>query len=156
MYSQTNDRLWRKNRQPPPSGANQSQIGRDINRNWEFGWDANPQGASTNPGSQTYKGQAPSDAPETQGLDKLVRQLRDGPGIKLFIDWHSYGQYIMYPFSYNETIYPPELGKWAKLAAYTSRAILKTGTLDAAEHVGIIPTGLRIFHPSATSGHSCT
>ncbi|KAI1765017.1 hypothetical protein GGR53DRAFT_289990 [Hypoxylon sp. FL1150] len=123
VYSQTTDRLWRKNRQPPPSDADQSRIGRDINRNWEFGWDANPQGASTNPGSQTYKGEAPSDAPETQGLDKLVRQLRDGAGIKLFIDWHSYGQYILSPFGYKETLYAPELGKWTKAASVVSETI---------------------------------
>lgn len=123
MYSQTTDRLWRKNRQPPPPTANQSHIGRDINRNWEFAWDSNPQGASTNPNSQTYKGEAPTDAPETQGLDKLVRQLRDGAGIKLYIDWHSYGQYILCPFGYKETLYAPELGKWTKAAGIVSETI---------------------------------
>ncbi|KAI2615800.1 hypothetical protein GGS26DRAFT_454531 [Hypomontagnella submonticulosa] len=123
VYSQTTDRLWRKNRQPPPAAANQSCIGRDINRNWEFAWDANPLGASTNPCSQSYKGEAPSDTPENQGLDKLVRQLRDGAGIKLFIDWHSYGQYILSPFGYKETLYAPELGKWTKAAGIVSETI---------------------------------
>ncbi|KAI1271308.1 hypothetical protein F5Y07DRAFT_405724 [Xylaria sp. FL0933] len=121
VYTQTTERLWRKNRQPGPNGSN--CYGRDINRNWEFAWDANPQGASTNPCSQTYKGERPSDTPENQGLDKLVRQLRDGAGIKLYIDWHSYGQYILSPFGYKETLYAPELGKWTKAAQMVSDAI---------------------------------
>ncbi|KAJ8132919.1 hypothetical protein O1611_g705 [Lasiodiplodia mahajangana] len=51
-YTQTTQRLWRKNRQPGPNGS--TCYGRDINRNWDFAWDANPLGASTNPCSQTY------------------------------------------------------------------------------------------------------
>ncbi|KAI0485815.1 hypothetical protein F4859DRAFT_396860 [Xylaria cf. heliscus] len=129
VYTQTTQRLWRKNRQPGPNGS--SCYGRDINRNWEFAWDANPLGASTNPCSQTYKGERPSDSPENAGLDKLVRQLRDsagggasgGGGIKLYIDWHSYGQYILSPFGYKETLYAPELGKWTKAAGLVSDAI---------------------------------
>ncbi|KAI0401737.1 hypothetical protein F4802DRAFT_400998 [Xylaria palmicola] len=122
VYTQTTQRLWRKNRQPGPNGS--TCYGRDINRNWEFAWDANPLGASTNPCSQTYKGERPSDAPENQGLDKLVRQLRDnGAGIKLYVDWHSYGQYILSPFGYKETLYAPELGKWTKAAQMVSDAI---------------------------------
>ncbi|KAI1290584.1 hypothetical protein F5Y03DRAFT_378189 [Xylaria venustula] len=121
VYTQTTNRLWRKNRQPGP--GNSTCFGRDINRNWEFAWDANPEGASTNPCSETYKGEHPSDAPENQGLDKLVRQLRDGAGIKLYIDWHSYGQYILSPFGYKETLYAPELGKWTQAAQIVSDAI---------------------------------
>jgi hypothetical protein len=52
-----------------------------------------------------------------------VRKLRDGPGIKLFIDWHSYGQYILSPYGFNETLYAPELGKWTNAAGLMSEAI---------------------------------
>ncbi|OTB09358.1 hypothetical protein M426DRAFT_50647 [Hypoxylon sp. CI-4A] len=149
VYSQTTNRLWRKNRQPPPSSspANQSCIGRDINRNWEFAWDANPQGASTNPCSEAYKGGAPSDAPENQGLDKLARQLRDGAGIKLFIDWHSYGQYILSPFGYKETLYAPELGKWTKAAGVVSETIRDSS--DARTTFTFGPSGAVLY---ATTG----
>lgn len=124
VYTQTTNRLWRKNRQPPPASAlNQTCFGRDINRNWEFGWDSNKRGASTNPCSGVYRGEKPSDSPENQGLDKFVRQLRDSAGIKLYIDWHSYGQLILSPFGYEETLYAPELGKWTKAAALVSEAI---------------------------------
>ncbi|KPM37621.1 Metallocarboxypeptidase A-like protein [Neonectria ditissima] len=140
LYTQTNDRLWRKNRQPPPSG---SCIGRDINRNWEFGWNANALGASTNPCSQTYKGEKASDSPENRGLDKLVRKLRDGAGIKLFIDWHSYGQYILSPYGYNETLYAPELGKWTKAAALVSETIRDSS--DARTTFTFGPSGATLY-----------
>ncbi|KAH7318204.1 zinc carboxypeptidase [Stachybotrys elegans] len=120
VYSQTTNRLWRKNRQPAPTGT---CFGRDINRNWVFGWDSNPRGASRNPCSETYQGEAASDAPENRGLDAYLRSLRDGPGVKLFIDWHSYGQYILYPFGYAETLYAPEQGKWTRTASFMSQYI---------------------------------
>ncbi|KAF1850604.1 uncharacterized protein K460DRAFT_301829 [Cucurbitaria berberidis CBS 394.84] len=124
IYTQTNDRLWRKNRQPPPAKArNQTCIGRDINRNWETNWDATPRGASPNECSQTYRGEKPRDAPENAGLDDFARKLRDSQGIKLFIDWHSYSQLILSPFGHKETLYAPELGKWTKAAALVSEAI---------------------------------
>lgn len=124
VYSQTNERLWRKNRQPPPkTAANQTCFGRDINRNWETNWDADPRGASPNECSQTYRGVVPRDTPENDGLDNLVRKIRDEQGIKLFIDWHSYSQLILSPFGHKETLYAPELGKWTKTAALMSEAI---------------------------------
>jgi murein tripeptide amidase MpaA len=124
VYTQTNNRLWRKNRQPPlPPPANQSCYGRDNNRNWELAWDVNPNGASINPCSEPYKGLAPSDAPENAGLDAFVRQLRDTVGIKLFIDRHSYGQYILSPYGYSTTVFAPELDQWTNAYSLISAAI---------------------------------
>lgn len=152
VYTQTTNRLWRKNRQPGPA-ANPSCYGRDINRNWEFAWDADPRGSSTNPCSQTYKGESPSDAPETRGLDGLVRRLRDndnsngngggGGGIKLYIDWHSYGQYILSPFGYKETLYAPELGKWTQAAQLVSDAIRGSDAAAATYTFG--PSGATLY-----------
>ncbi|KAL2285201.1 hypothetical protein FJTKL_08418 [Diaporthe vaccinii] len=124
VHSQTVDRLWRKTRTPPPPPPqNQSCFGIDINRNWEYGWDANPLGASTNACAQAYRGQKPSDTIENQGLDAYVRKLRDSVGIKLYIDWHSYGQYILSPFGSKEEWSAPELGKWTKTASLLSQTI---------------------------------
>ncbi|KAG6367813.1 hypothetical protein INS49_002008 [Diaporthe citri] len=95
----------------------------DINRNWEYGWDANPFGASTNACAQAYRGQKPSDTIENQGLHPYVRKLRDSVGIKLYIDWHSYGQHILSPFGSKEEWYAPELGKWTKTASLLSQTI---------------------------------
>jgi hypothetical protein len=59
-------------------------------------------GASTNPCAETYKGQAAGDTPENQALVAFSQKLRNqGNGIRLYIDWHSYGQYILLPYGYN-------------------------------------------------------
>ncbi|KAK8075901.1 hypothetical protein PG994_003173 [Apiospora phragmitis] len=148
LYTQTTDRLWRKNRQPPPNDTtNSACLGRDINRNWEHGWDANPRGSSTNPCSQTYRGAAPSDAPENAGFDAFVRHVRDGQGIKLYIDWHSYGQQLLFPFGYAETLYAPELGKWTKAASMVSEAIRDSSSSETTYTFG--PSGANLY---ATSG----
>lgn len=145
VYSQTTQRLWRKNRQPGPN--NSTCFGRDINRNWEFAWNATSRGASSNPCSETYKGEAPSDTPENKGLDAFVRKIRDKQGIKLFIDWHSYGQDILSPYGYNETLYAPELGKWTKAANLVSGAI-REATEDRATFT-FGPSGAALY---ATTG----
>ncbi|KAK7908936.1 hypothetical protein PG985_014814 [Apiospora marii] len=148
VYTQTTDRLWRKNRQPPPAdSANQTCLGRDINRNWEAGWDSNPRGSSTNPCSQTYRGARPGDAPENAGLDAFVRRVRDAQGIKLYIDWHSYGQLLLFPFGYAETLYAPQLGKWTKAASMVSEAIRDASTNGTTYTFG--PSGATLY---ATSG----
>ncbi|KAK8109325.1 hypothetical protein PG984_015126 [Apiospora sp. TS-2023a] len=149
IYTQTTDRLWRKNRQPPPSDSTNTTtcLGRDINRNWEAGWDSNPRGSSTNPCSQTYRGAKPGDAPENAGLDAFVRKVRDKQGIKLYIDWHSYGQLLLFPFGYAETLYAPELGKWTKAASMVSEAIRDASNTSTTYTFG--PSGATLY---ATSG----
>jgi len=97
VYTQTTNRLWRKNRQ---SRSGQSCVGTDINRNWPYQWSVSG-GASTNPCDETYKGQAAGDTPEMRGLTAFTSSLAASRGIKLYIDWHSYGQYILSPFGYN-------------------------------------------------------
>jgi len=150
VYTQTNQRLWRKNRQPPPANApNQTCFGRDINRNWETNWDADPRGASPNECSQTYRGVVPRDAPENAGLDNFVRKIRDAQGIKLFIDWHSYSQLILSPFGHKETLYAPELGKWTKAAALMSEAIRAESTNATTFTFG--PSGAVLYPTTGSS-----
>ncbi|KAF2131017.1 hypothetical protein P153DRAFT_421995 [Dothidotthia symphoricarpi CBS 119687] len=97
VYTQTTDRLWRKNRQ---TVSGNTCVGRDENRNWPYKWEV-AGGASTNPCSETYKGQAPGDSPEIRGLSAQVNSLRDSRGIRLYLDMHSYGQYILWPYGYD-------------------------------------------------------
>jgi murein tripeptide amidase MpaA len=52
IYTQTTQRLWRKNRQPT---AGSTCIGHDINRNWNSHWSVSG-GASTDPCDETFKG----------------------------------------------------------------------------------------------------
>lgn len=97
VYTQTTDRLWRKNRQTVTTS---SCIGRDNNRNWPYKWEVTG-GASTNPCSETYKGLAAADAPENRGLIAQTNAIKASNGIRLYIDFHSYGQYILWPYGYD-------------------------------------------------------
>ncbi|KAH8602719.1 hypothetical protein B0O99DRAFT_604044 [Bisporella sp. PMI_857] len=125
VYTQTTDRLWRKNRQ---TVSTSTCIGRDNNRNWSYKWELTG-GASTNPCSETYKGLAPADAPENKGLIAHANSLRDSKGIHLYIDIHSYGQYILWPFGYDCNYVAPNdaaLNALASKAAAAIRAVSGT------------------------------
>ncbi|KAH6971043.1 zinc carboxypeptidase [Ilyonectria sp. MPI-CAGE-AT-0026] len=106
VYTQSTDRLWRKNRQPRSSS---SCIGTDNNRNWPFQWSVSG-GASTNPCAEDYKGLAAGDTPEITSLVSFTRQIATN-GIKLFVDWHSYGQYILQGYGYNCNQYPANINQ---------------------------------------------
>ncbi|KAF2843258.1 hypothetical protein M501DRAFT_926284 [Patellaria atrata CBS 101060] len=119
VYTQTNDRLWRKNRQTVSSS---SCLGRDINRNWPYKWDV-PGGSSTSPCAETYRGQAGGDAPETKGLSAHVNALANSAqGLKLFIDWHSYSQLFMTPYGYSCSARHPNDAELQSLARGVANA----------------------------------
>ncbi|KAM7200875.1 zinc carboxypeptidase [Naviculisporaceae sp. PSN 640] len=119
IYSQTNDRMWRKNRQTL-SGS--SCIGRDINRNWPFQWSVSG-GASTDPCAQDFKGRAQGDAPETAALSSWLRTIKANQGLKLFIDYHAYSQLFMTPYGYSCTALPAKNTEFQALAKGAVAAI---------------------------------
>ncbi|EOD45725.1 putative carboxypeptidase a1 precursor protein [Neofusicoccum parvum UCRNP2] len=96
VYTQTNTRLWRKNRQ---SVSSSTCIGTDINRNWAVGWNV-AGGSSTDPCDETYRGTAALSAPETSGLAAFSRTVASRQGVKMYMDWHSYSQLWMTPYGY--------------------------------------------------------
>lgn len=54
VFTQTEDRLWRKNRQPTMGST---CVGTDNNRNWPYQWNATEgAGSSANPCSATFRG----------------------------------------------------------------------------------------------------
>ena len=83
------DRWWRKNRRKI-SGVIR---GVDLNRNYPFRWGAC--GASSNPGSQIYKGPSPASEPETQTMMAFARMQR----FEKYLDFHSYGREILDTYS---------------------------------------------------------
>ncbi|EWC47313.1 hypothetical protein DRE_03432 [Drechslerella stenobrocha 248] len=97
VYSQTSDRMWRKNRLRP-SGSS-SCYGTDINRNWDFNWNLSG-GASTNQCAQDFKGVSPGNTAEYKGLSAFIVNLKKTVDVKLFIDYHSYSQLILSPWGY--------------------------------------------------------
>lgn len=118
VYTQTTDRMWRKNRQPR---ENTTCLGTDGNRNWPFQWDAEPpEGGSTpDPCGQTYRGEAPGDTPENQVITALSDKLgaTEG-GIRSYIDFHSYGHLVLTPwgFSCEPEVLPPTLPRMVEVA----------------------------------------
>ncbi len=97
--SMTSDAMWRKNRRPA-SLDHPDCIGVDINRNYNFLWnypkyfrpDAAVQSSTDPCDYQVYIGPSAASEPET----KNVIWIQDNnPGIRFFIDIHSYGEDIL-------------------------------------------------------------
>lgn len=100
MYTQTTERLWRKNR---ATIAGSTCVGVDLNRNWAWKWDV-PGAASTEPCSDTFRGRSAGDSTEFKVLSTYINKLANSAaGAKLYIDWHSYAQLFMSPYSYTCT-----------------------------------------------------
>ncbi|KAF6823164.1 zinc carboxypeptidase [Colletotrichum musicola] len=97
IYTQTTNRLWRKNRQTTPGS---SCLGHDINRNWPYQWSVTG-GASTDPCAEDFKGVSQGDAPETKALSDFLAKTKAAQGLKLFIDFHAYSQLFMTPYGYS-------------------------------------------------------
>ena len=95
-YTWTNDRMWRKNRRSNGDGS----YGVDLNRNWDYAWGLDDSGSSPYPSSDTYRGSAPFSEPETQALrDFFITH----PDIVAYMDYHSYGQHVMWPWGFQCT-----------------------------------------------------
>ncbi|WP_223119965.1 M14 family zinc carboxypeptidase, partial [Salmonella sp. S146_54837] len=101
LYTWTNDRMWRKNRNPLDGGL---CAGVDLNRNWDvdFGGD----GANNLKCSEVHHGPGPLSEPETAGMDAFAQVLQAKSGVHVFIDFHSYGQFWMWPWGYRLNLPP--------------------------------------------------
>lgn len=89
-YSRNNSKYWRKNRRKNDNGT----YGVDPNRNYGYNW--GNVGASSNPSSDTYHGPYAFSEPETQA----IRDLGLRKGFTADLSYHSYGELILYPWSY--------------------------------------------------------
>ncbi|KAF4596022.1 carboxypeptidase [Ophiocordyceps camponoti-floridani] len=117
-YTQTRNRLWRKNRQPM---GNEGCIGLDINRNWPYKWDG--PGSSANPCAEDYRGEGPGDGAETKSLAGFLQQVQSGQGMKLYIDFHSYSQLFMTPWGFTCDAVPTNNDEYQSLASGAAEAI---------------------------------
>ncbi|KAG8760993.1 hypothetical protein FRC12_009473 [Ceratobasidium sp. 428] len=144
VYTQSSDRLWRKNRQPTTSA---SCTGRDINRNWPWKWDV-AGGSSTSPCDETYRGASAGDSPENKGLSAFLNaRSNSAAGAKLYIDFHAYGLLFMGPYGYSCT---------AKAADQTEHNKLEQGFAAAfkAPYGKVLKTGPICTTIYAASGSS--
>ena len=102
-------RSWRKNRQP---NAGSTAVGTDLNRNWGYSWGCCG-GSSGTPSSDTYRGPAVFSAPEIQAVRDFVdsRVIGGQQQITASIDFHSYGELVLWPFGYTFTDVPPDMSQ---------------------------------------------
>lgn len=122
-FSWTNNRMWRKNRRNNGGGS----YGVDLNRNYSKGWGG--QGSSGNPSSETYRGPAAFSEPETNGLRQFLQSVGY---LELggFIDYHSYGQLVLWPWTYTTSPLPEPERTWHSQAGNQYRlGILGAGGL---------------------------
>lgn len=98
---------WRKNRQP---NAGSASMGTDLNRNWGYRWGCCG-GSSGSPGSDTYRGASAFSAPETSALRDFVesRVIRGVQQITTSIDFHTFGELVLWPYGYTFTDVPEDM-----------------------------------------------
>ncbi|MCC6970901.1 MAG: hypothetical protein IT434_11850 [Phycisphaerales bacterium] len=136
-YTWTTNRLWRKNRR-----NNGGSFGVDLNRNWGYQWGG--EGASTSPSDETYRGASAFSEPETQAMrDMVLANTR----LRAAIDFHSYSQLILSPWSYTSTL-PPDSSIFNQLNASMQSAI--QGVHGQFYDAG--PTYTTIYPASGASG----
>ncbi len=81
---------WRKNRNP--------QCAVDLNRNYPITWNS-CNGSSGFCLDDDFRGTGPASEPETQGVVALMYAIKP----QFYITYHSYGQYIIYPYGCDYT-----------------------------------------------------
>jgi len=105
-YSFTSNRLWRKNRAKNRGVASLLLSlcdGVDLNRNFGYHWADALTPLHIQSGTQlncmeTYSGPGPYSEPETRNIREFVKSIQSN--VVSYIPIHSYGQKILYPWSY--------------------------------------------------------
>jgi murein tripeptide amidase MpaA len=92
QYSWSTDRYWRKNRR--------DRHGVDLNRNFSVAWGG--AGSSRNERAENYRGAYAFSEPESAALRDLVKR----EGAALHVDFHAYGQLLLYPWDHTGTPAP--------------------------------------------------
>ncbi|MDH3690389.1 MAG: M14 family zinc carboxypeptidase [Gammaproteobacteria bacterium] len=102
------DRFWRKNRRPLlPSPF----TGVDPNRNYGFEFVRFPPNRCSFIYWECYRGPLPFSERETQAIRDLIEgrvSLGGTPNFTALLTYHSYGQLILYPWSYSDTVRNPD------------------------------------------------
>ncbi|CAB0012295.1 unnamed protein product [Nesidiocoris tenuis] len=115
-HSATRERMWRKNRNRHQNGC----IGVDLNRNWGFNWGT--AGISHNPcDPQIYAGAKAFSEPETQAISKFILSIKNN--LKAYISFHTYGQYILIPYAFDDVSKPSDFEELKRVAVKAQSAM---------------------------------
>lgn len=112
--------LWRKNRRPNGGGA----YGVDLNRNYGYQWGLDDDGSSAIATMGTYRGPAAFSEAET----RLVRQFCLQHPFNLALNYHSFGNLLLYPWAYNDTPADPAFEGLSKVLVQENA--FHTGTVS--------------------------
>ncbi|XP_072033949.1 carboxypeptidase B-like [Amphiura filiformis] len=103
-YTWATERMWRKTRSLNPDFG---CVGTDANRNWPYKWGGD--GASPWACSNTYRGETALSEVEMKAITSYALARTKEQEIRIFIDWHSYAQLWLAPWSYDDAVeLPPE------------------------------------------------
>lgn len=92
LYTQTDNRLWRKTRKPNGNNC----FGTDANRNFGYRWGTG--GSSSDPCSDTYMGASAFSEIETANIRDWITAHKDT--IKFYNNIHSYSQLVLLPWGW--------------------------------------------------------
>ncbi len=124
--------MWRKNRRV--NGGN--EFGVDINRNYGYKWGYDNQGSSPDSSSETYRGPGAFSETETQAVKYFAEQHN----IQITLNYHTYGNLLIYPWGYEYGIFTPDSAlfmEWAMLMTVENHYAFGTGD----QTVGYITNG---------------
>ncbi|KAL6429927.1 hypothetical protein ACFW04_007640 [Cataglyphis niger] len=137
-YTFTVDRLWRKNRR---KSGYAGCSGVDLNRNFGYRWGG--KGASKDICRDTYSGAKPFSEPETDAIRNFFEI--SSANFKAYLSFHSYGQYILYPWGYDKRL-PPDYVDLDKVGREAAMAMKKAGGSASVYTVGNSAT---ILYPAS-------
>jgi len=115
--------MYRKNRRDNGDGT----FGVDLNRNFGYECGYDNIGSSPITGDETYRGTGAFSEPETQ----IINELCDQVGFKEALNYHTYGDLFLYPWSYITQDTPDSSVFWNFSTLMTRQNRYITGTSGA-------------------------
>ncbi|KAJ8329002.1 hypothetical protein O5D80_002962 [Batrachochytrium dendrobatidis] len=115
-YTRSTDRMWRKNREP---NKNPNCVGTDPNRNFPFKWGFEKD--SFDECSETYRGSSAGSTAEAKALIGYMAKVKN---VASYIDIHSFGNLILFPYGYTCTKVPePDYSNFVKASKVAADAL---------------------------------